>query len=89
MILDEPTRGVDVGAKVEIYRMIRQKADEGRAVVVISSYLPELMGLCDDLAVMNAGRLSDARPVEKWTVEEIMSLATSGHSGEVLEINHE
>ena len=89
MILDEPTRGVDVGAKVEIYRMIRQKADEGRAVVVISSYLPELMGLCDDLAVMNAGRLSVARPVEKWTVEEIMSLATSGHSGEVLEINHE
>ena len=88
MILDEPTRGVDVGAKVEIYRMIRQKADEGRAVVVISSYLPELMGLCDDLAVMNSGRLSESRPVENWTVEEIMSLATSGHSGEVLEINH-
>ena len=89
MILDEPTRGVDVGAKVEIYRMIRRKADEGRAVVVISSYLPELMGLCDDLAVMNAGRLSDARPVEKWTVEEIMSLATSGNLGTVLGKSHE
>jgi len=89
MILDEPTRGVDVGAKVEIYRMIRQKADEGRAVVVISSYLPELMGLCDDLAVMNAGRLSDARPVEKWTVEEIMGLATSGNLGTVLGKSHE
>ena len=76
LILDEPTRGVDVGAKVEIYKLIRQQAAQGRAVVVISSYLPELLGLCDELAVMNGGELSPARPVERWTQEEIMSLAT-------------
>ena len=76
LILDEPTRGVDVGAKVEIYRLVREKAAEGRAVVVISSYLPELLGLCDELAVMNGGVLSPARPVQEWTEEEIMTWAT-------------
>ncbi|MFM7317372.1 MAG: ATP-binding cassette domain-containing protein [bacterium] len=78
LILDEPTRGVDVGAKVEIYRLIRQQAETGKAVVVISSYLPELFGLCDQLAVMHAGTLSEVRPVDKWSEESVMQFATSG-----------
>ena len=78
LILDEPTRGVDVGAKVEIYRLIRQQADSGKAVVVISSYLPELFGLCDQLAVMHAGTLSEVRPVHGWSEESVMQFATSG-----------
>ncbi|MEI7920377.1 MAG: sugar ABC transporter ATP-binding protein [Planctomycetota bacterium] len=85
LILDEPTRGVDVGAKVEIYRMIRQKADEGRAVIVISSYLPELLGLCDDLAVMHNGKLSETKPVEEWSQEQIMRIATMAGSATVEE----
>lgn len=78
LILDEPTRGVDVGAKVEIYKLVRQQAAEGRALVVISSYLPELMGVCDDLAVMHEGELSPIRPVGEWTQEEVMHWATAG-----------
>ncbi len=80
LILDEPTRGVDVGAKVEIYRLIRQQASEGKAIILISSYLPELFGLCDRLAVMHSGRLSEIRPIKQWTEESVMHLATSGFS---------
>jgi ribose transport system ATP-binding protein len=78
LVLDEPTRGVDVGAKAEIYRLIRREADLGRAVVMISSYLPELFGLCDDLAVMREGRASPIRPIREWTQEEVMHWATTG-----------
>jgi ribose transport system ATP-binding protein len=56
LLLDEPTRGVDVGAKAEIYRILRQLAAEGLAVVVASSELPELIGLCDRLFVLREGR---------------------------------
>lgn len=80
LILDEPTRGVDVGAKVEIYRLIRDEADSGRAVLLISSYLPELLGLCDELAVMREGRLSPVRPISEWTQEEVMHFATMGRN---------
>lgn len=86
LILDEPTRGVDVGAKVEIYRLIRQQAQLGKAVIVISSYLPELLGLCDQLGVMHAGVLSPVKPVQDWTQELIMHWATSGQSHSTLEM---
>jgi ribose transport system ATP-binding protein len=56
LLLDEPTRGVDVGAKAEIYRILRRLADEGLAVLVASSELPELLGLCDRLYVLREGR---------------------------------
>lgn len=78
LILDEPTRGVDVGAKAEIYRLIREQADQGRAVLLISSYLPELFGLCDDLAVMRDGRLSPVRPIGEWSQEQAMHWAATG-----------
>lgn len=86
LILDEPTRGVDVGAKVEIYRLIRQQAEQGKTVIVISSYLPELLGLCDQIAVMRNGEISEVRPVSAWTQESIMHWATSGHGPSEIEM---
>jgi len=74
-LLDEPTRGIDVGSKAEIYRLIGEQAASGKAVLMVSSYLPELMGICDRIAVMTRGTLSQARPVEEWTEHAIMDLA--------------
>lgn len=83
LLLDEPTRGIDVGSKAEICRLINELAvgdpAQGRppkAVLIVSSYLPELMGLCDRIAVMCRGRLGEARPVERWTEHQIMLAAT-------------
>jgi ribose transport system ATP-binding protein len=76
--LDEPTRGIDVGSKAEIYRLIQQLATQGKAIVVISSYLPELLGICDTLAVMHRGELSTVRPIREWDDHSIMRYATSG-----------
>ena len=77
-LLDEPTRGIDVGSKAEIYAMIGRQAAQGRAVVMVSSYLPELLGVCDRIAVMSRGRLSDPRPTAEWTEHSIMEVATRG-----------
>jgi len=76
LLLDEPTRGIDVGSKAEIYRLIGEQAAMGKAVLVVSSYLPELFGICDRIAVMSRGSLSAARPVSDWTEHEIMDVAT-------------
>jgi ribose transport system ATP-binding protein len=81
LLLDEPTRGVDVGSKAEIYRLIGDLAAQGKAVLFVSSYLPELLGVCDRLAVMARGRLSAARPVAEWTPELVMAYATGGGEG--------
>jgi ribose transport system ATP-binding protein len=78
LLLDEPTRGVDVGAKAEIYRLIGELAAQGRAVLFVSSYLPELLGVCDTLAVMVRGRLSPVRPVAEWRPEDVLAYATGG-----------
>lgn len=82
LLLDEPTRGVDVASKAEIYRLIGQLAARGKAIVFVSSYLPELFGVCDRLAVMARGKLSPVRPVSQWTPEEVMAYATSGEPGQ-------
>ena len=74
-LLDEPTRGVDVGSKVQLYDAIAEAADAGCAVVLVSSYLPELFGLCDSIAVMSRGQLTAARPVTEWTPESVMVAA--------------
>jgi ribose transport system ATP-binding protein len=76
LLLDEPTRGIDVGSKAEIYRLIGEQAALGTAVLVVSSYLPELFGICDRIAVMTRGALSEARPVSEWTEHEVMDVAT-------------
>jgi ribose transport system ATP-binding protein len=78
LLLDEPTRGIDVGSKAEIYRLIGALAAEGKAVVLVSSYLPELLGICDRLAVMTRGVLSEARPVADWSEHTVMAVATGG-----------
>ncbi|CAN5895983.1 sugar ABC transporter ATP-binding protein [soil metagenome] len=78
LFLDEPTRGIDVGSKAEIYRLIQELAQQGKALVLVSSYLPELPGVCDTLAVMYRGQMSAVRPVKEWTEHEIMLFATSG-----------
>jgi ribose transport system ATP-binding protein len=78
LLLDEPTRGIDVGSKAEIYRLIGELAARGRAVLLVSSYLPELLGVCDRIAVMSRGTLSPARAVGEWSEHRIMEVATGG-----------
>lgn len=77
LLLDEPTRGIDVGSKAQIYRLIDELAVAGKAVLMVSSYLPELMGVCDRIAVMAKGRLQPARPVGEVTEQQIMEEATA------------
>lgn len=77
LILDEPTRGVDVGAKVEIYQIIRQLADEGIGILVISSELPEVVGLCSRVLVMREGVITGEVNDTEVNEETIMRLATS------------
>ena len=78
LLLDEPTRGIDIGSKVRIYKSIAECAAEGKAVLMVSSYLPELFGVCDRIAVMRRGRLSSSRPVAEWTPESVMQTAIAG-----------
>ncbi len=72
LILDEPTRGIDVGAKYEIYGIVNRLAEEGKAVVVISSEMPELLGICDRIYVMNEGRMVAEMPASEASQEKIM-----------------
>jgi ribose transport system ATP-binding protein len=74
-LLDEPTRGIDVGSKAQIYQLISKLAATGKAVVVVSSYLPELLGLCDTIGVMCRGELTAIRPRASWTETDIMRVA--------------
>jgi ribose transport system ATP-binding protein len=75
LLLDEPTRGVDVGSKAQIYEAVARAADAGKGVLMVSSYLPDLLGVCDRLAVMSRGRLSPAREVAAWTPETVLEAA--------------
>jgi len=73
LILDEPTRGIDVGAKYEIYGIINDLAAAGKGVIVISSEMPELLGICDRIYVMNEGKFVDEMPAKDATQEKIMA----------------
>ena len=79
VVLDEPTRGVDVGARRDIYFLIRRLADEGRGIVVVSSELVELIGLCHRVVVMRAGRVQAALGAEQLTEEELIAHVTGTH----------
>jgi putative multiple sugar transport system ATP-binding protein len=83
LILDEPTRGIDVGAKFEIYKLIHQMADEGKAVVVISSELPELLGITDRIYTICEGRVTGELPTARADQETLMRLMTTGTTREV------
>ncbi len=76
LLLDEPTRGIDVGSKAEIYRLINALAGQGKAILMVSGYLPELLGVCDRVAVMCRGHLHPARRVEETDERHIMQEAT-------------
>lgn len=75
LILDEPTRGIDVGAKYEIYKLINQLAQEGIAIIVISSELPELLGISDRVLVMHQGKLKASLINTALTQEQVMETA--------------
>jgi ribose transport system ATP-binding protein len=84
LLLDEPTRGIDVASKAQIYQLIDElaagHAASGRppkAVLMVSSYLPELLGVCDEIAVMTRGRLGPTKPVAEWN-EHLLMLAATG-----------
>ena len=77
LLLDEPTRGIDVGTKAEIYRLIGELAAAGKAIIFVSSYLPELLAMCDSLGLMSRGRLSEIRPAKAWTEEAVLACAVS------------
>lgn len=76
MILDEPTRGIDVGAKFEIYKLITDIVKEGKAVIMVSSELPELIGMCDRIYIMCQGKISGCINRNEFSQETIMKFAT-------------
>jgi ribose transport system ATP-binding protein len=83
LLLDEPTRGIDVGSKVQIYAIVDALVSSApgdrrapRGVLLVSSYLPELLGLCDRIAVMRRGQLGEPRPVSQWDEHRLMLAAT-------------
>ena len=78
LLLDEPARGIDVGAKADIFREITELAAAGKAILMVSSYLPELFAVCHRIAVMHRGRLSAARPAPEWTPDSILQVAVGG-----------
>lgn len=75
LLLDEPTRGIDVGAKYEIYQLIIDLAEKGKTVIMVSSEMPELLGVCDRILVMSGGRLAGEVDAATATQEQIMTLA--------------
>jgi len=81
LIMDEPTRGIDVGAKYEIYTIINQLADEGKAIIFISSELPEILGMCDRIYVMSEGRIVGELDKKEASQESIMRCIMQSNGG--------
>ncbi len=77
LILDEPTRGIDVGAKYEIYTIMNDLVQQGMSIIMISSELPEILGMSDRVYIVSSGRISGELPIEEATQESIMELATN------------
>jgi ribose transport system ATP-binding protein len=76
LLLDEPTRGIDIGSKAQIYAIVDRLACAGKAVLLVSSHLPELLGVCDRIAVMRRGQLGAARPAGEWTEHALIAEAS-------------
>lgn len=77
LIFDEPTRGIDVGAKSEIYKLLNDLAQQGKSIIMISSELPEILRMSHRVVVMCEGRITGELPIEEATQEKIMTLATA------------
>jgi len=75
LLLDEPTRGIDVASKAQVYELIGELAAAGKSILFVSSYLPELLGVCDTIAVMCRGRIAEVRPSREWTEHGIITAA--------------
>ena len=75
LLLDEPTTGIDVGAKYEIYQLIIDLANKGKGVIMVSSEMPELLGICDRILVMSNGKVAGIEDTDKLDQEKIMTLA--------------
>jgi ribose transport system ATP-binding protein len=80
LLLDEPTRGIDVVSKSQIYEWIGGLARDGKSVLFVSSYLPELLGICDRIAVFHRGALVESRPTSAWDAGSLMAAATVGRT---------
>ena len=78
LLLDEPTRGIDVGSKADIFGEIARLARDGKAIVMVSSYLPDLFAVCHRIGVMCRGNLSEARETAQWTPDTVMEAAIGG-----------
>ncbi|MDS7595672.1 sugar ABC transporter ATP-binding protein [Agrobacterium tumefaciens] len=83
VIIDEPTRGIDIGTKEQIYRFIAKLAEEGRSIIVVSSEMPELIGICDRILVMRSGQIAGEVSGERMTENDIVALATGVHTEKV------
>ena len=83
LIMDEPTRGIDVGAKVEIYELMNELTEEGAGILMISSDLPEVLGMSDRILVMAGGRITGELSREEASQENVMTLATQGSEAAV------
>jgi ribose transport system ATP-binding protein len=81
LLLDEPTRGIDVGTKSGIYRLMGELARDGKAILFVSSYVTELLEVCDRIGVMSRGALREIRPAAEWSEETIMTCAIGGEQG--------
>jgi ribose transport system ATP-binding protein len=75
LLLDEPTRGIDVASKAQVYELIGELAAAGKSIIFVSSYLPELLGVCDTIAVMCRGKIVEIRPKAQWTEHSIITAA--------------
>ncbi len=81
LLLDEPTRGIDVVSKAQIYELIGELARAGKSVLFVSSYLPELLGVCDRIAVFHRGAVVDVRTRDRWDAASLLTAATVGRAG--------
>lgn len=82
LLLDEPTRGIDVATKATIYRLMGELAAQGKAILFVSSYFPELLHVCDRVAVMSRGRLRQIRPAREWNEETLLACAIAAEESE-------
>ena len=84
LIFDEPTRGIDVGAKQEIYSLMASLAEQGKSIIMISSEMPELIGMSDRMLVMNNGKIVGELSKEEVTQEGILEMASAEEAGQTI-----
>ncbi|MDH7512928.1 MAG: sugar ABC transporter ATP-binding protein [Clostridiales bacterium] len=80
LLLDEPTRGIDILSKLQVYQWMAELAAQGKAILFVSSYLPELLGVCDRIAVFYRGQLAEVRPVSEWNEQSLTAATTTGRT---------